>query len=215
MRHGILPHPVHHGRRLPAGSPVHRSRPLRVPTHLGRLLQPVAALQGRVEMRSEILPDAVFDDRRLSKDGSRVRGRCLLWRDGEPTGRGNRWTDLTYPWSDLGADTGGTGEPGTGSWEWGSGLVHRPRVPFGNFPIHRTTRPIHPSDCLLSGSLPHSFHPSRFPAPGSPVDFGHSSRRVAQNGICTHLTCVGPCVLPMTQGPPVHHSVFAFRVLSS
>jgi hypothetical protein len=36
-------------------------------------------MQGRVDVRREVLPDAVFDDRRLSKDGSEVRGRCLPW----------------------------------------------------------------------------------------------------------------------------------------
>jgi hypothetical protein len=112
---------------------------------------------------------------------------------------------------------GGTG--GTGSWEGNGeiGLVRRPEVSFENFPIIRKTRPMTttvvqyrcPAPFLLpamnqapfihpSGSRS-SAHPLSAPfiLPGSPVNFGHTSQRVVQNGICTQV-CWGEESTPGT-----------------
>jgi hypothetical protein len=93
--------------------------------------------------------------------------------------------------------------PGAGNGE--GGLVRRPEVSFEHFSISRITptasdfavppsshepSPIHPSGSRLSA---HPFSaPFILPGSSSPVDFGHTSRRVAQNGICTLLCSTRP-----------------------
>jgi len=98
---------------------------------------------------------------------------------------------------------------------------------FENFPIIRKTRPmtttvVHyrcPSPfllpamnrapfilrvpgCPLTRSLPHSSFP--VPASGSPVNFGHTSQRVVQNGICAHHCSVPRVVIAANRRPVAH-----------